>query len=119
MSMRAKPDSARVDLQTKSVEEVASVFQTAEYRVFAKAIGLKNALRAGFAPNLDIVTELHEALWKALMTADEEQGLGDEVARRSPPDPGHEGHDPRDLQAVRGGLRGAWRAQARALTETR
>src|SRR5258706_11149014 len=70
-----KPDSSRVELQTKSVEEVASVFQTAEYRVFSKAIGLKNALRAGFTPNLDIVTELHEALWKALMTADEEEGL--------------------------------------------
>ena len=83
MRTRAKPDTTRVDLQTKSAEEVASVFQTAEYRVFAKAIGLKNALRAGFAPNLDIVTELHEALWKALMTADEELGL----ETKSPVDP--------------------------------
>jgi hypothetical protein len=73
--MEAKPDFLRLDQQVRSTEEVASVFQTAEYRVFAKAIGLKNALRAGFSPNLDIVNELHEALWKALLTADEEEGL--------------------------------------------
>ncbi len=52
--------------------EVVDVFETMDYETYAKAAGLRNAIRSGLPPPPQIVAAVHRALRKALEEAAKE-----------------------------------------------
>lgn len=56
----------------ESAAEVAEVFETRDYETYAKAAGLRNAIRSGLPPPRRLVAAVHEALRKALEAAAKE-----------------------------------------------
>jgi hypothetical protein len=52
--------------------EVAEVFETGDYETYAKATGLRNAIRSGLPPSPKLVAAVHGALRKALEAAAKE-----------------------------------------------
>ena len=63
--------SRRASLESAATE-VAEVFETLDYDTYAKAAGLRNAIRSGLAPPPRLVAAVHEALRKALEMAAKE-----------------------------------------------
>jgi uncharacterized membrane protein YccC len=56
----------------ESAAEVVEVFETLDYETYAKATGLRNAIRSGVPPPPQIVAFVHEALREALEAAAKE-----------------------------------------------
>jgi hypothetical protein len=52
--------------------EVVEVFETLDYETYAKATGLRNAIRAGVPPPPQLVADVHEALRQRLEAAAKE-----------------------------------------------
>lgn len=61
----------RASLESAATE-VAEVFETGDYETYAKAAGLRNAIRSGLPPPPKLVAAVHEALRKALEAAAKE-----------------------------------------------
>ena len=56
----------------ESAAEVTEVFETMGYEAYAKAAGLRNAIRSGLRPPPRLVAAVHAALRKALEAAAKE-----------------------------------------------
>jgi hypothetical protein len=65
-------DNARQARLESAAAEVVDVFETMDYDTYAKATGLRNAIRAGLQPPPQLVAAVHEALRKALEAAAKE-----------------------------------------------
>ena len=66
MSDKGNARQARLE---SAAAEVVEVFETMDYDTYAKATGLRNAIRAGLQPPPKLVAAVHEALRKALEAA--------------------------------------------------
>jgi hypothetical protein len=62
-------DGARQARRECAAAEVVEVFETMDYEIYAKATGLRNAIRSGLPPPAQLVAAVHEALREALEVA--------------------------------------------------
>lgn len=65
-------DSARQARLESAAAEVVEVFETRDYETYAKAAGLRNAIRSGVPPPPHLVAAVHKALREALEAAAKE-----------------------------------------------
>ena len=66
------PDGAWKARLECAAAEVVEVFETMDYETYAKAAGLRNAIRSGLPPPPGLIAAVHEALRKALEAAAKE-----------------------------------------------
>ena len=65
-------DSAQGSRLESAAAEAVEVFETLDYETYAKATGLRNAIRSGLPPPPQVVAAVHKALRKALEAAAKE-----------------------------------------------
>jgi hypothetical protein len=70
-------DEARRASLESAAAEVVEVFETLGYEAYAKAAGLRNAIRSGLSPPPQLVAAVHEALHRALEAAAKESSSPD------------------------------------------